>query len=257
MRRRNGFTLVELLVVIGIIAVLIAILLPVLQKAREQARQVVCASNQHQICMAVLAYATQNAGWLPRIDDPTLGRPLLDVSQGVVQTAVGWIDFTRGELMPYVAHDPDTRRRIFNCPSDPDPKMFVDWYGQVPPKPRDFSYSLNSPPYFRVNMPTLGCARLAQVRATDHKILVMEMDSPGLIIGKTTDWATADGSPAPDGSLFRPLLSARHSGYCNEGFFDGHVERIDPKIFNGSSDSTGVGPSNAWDTHYIDIFTSQ
>jgi prepilin-type processing-associated H-X9-DG protein len=83
------------------------------------------------------------------------------------------------------------------------------------------------------------------------------MDSPGEINGRTTDWINADGSPAPDGSLFRHLLTARDSGYCNEGFFDGHVELIDPKIFNGTNDSTQLGLGGPWNTHYIDLFTSQ
>ena len=64
-RRRAAFTLVELLVVIGIIAVLIAILLPALRKAREQANEVVCSSNQRQIMTAFLMFAAEHKGHLP------------------------------------------------------------------------------------------------------------------------------------------------------------------------------------------------
>jgi prepilin-type N-terminal cleavage/methylation domain-containing protein len=61
----DAFTLVELLVVIGVITVLIAILLPVLRVAREQTRTVACASNQRQILASILLYAQDNKGLMP------------------------------------------------------------------------------------------------------------------------------------------------------------------------------------------------
>ena len=65
MRKRRAFTLVELLVVIGIIAVLIGILLPVLSRAQRQTRVTVCLSNQRQLIMALFMYAQENKGVFP------------------------------------------------------------------------------------------------------------------------------------------------------------------------------------------------
>jgi prepilin-type N-terminal cleavage/methylation domain-containing protein len=65
MKRRHGFTLVELLVVIGIIAILIALLLPALNRARAHAVSVQCLSNLRQIGQICMQYANENKGWLP------------------------------------------------------------------------------------------------------------------------------------------------------------------------------------------------
>src|SRR4051794_18389847 len=64
-REERGFTLVELLVVIGIIAVLIAILLPALNKARKEANRLACINNIRQLGTGVLMYCGDNDGWFP------------------------------------------------------------------------------------------------------------------------------------------------------------------------------------------------
>ena len=63
--RRRAFTLVELLVVIGIISVLIAILMPALGRVRDQANRIKCMNNVRSILHAVIMYSSENKGSLP------------------------------------------------------------------------------------------------------------------------------------------------------------------------------------------------
>src|SRR4051794_18964131 len=61
----RGFTLVELLIVIGIIALLVAILMPALSRARQQAIQTQCLSNLRQLGMVIQLYANENNDRVP------------------------------------------------------------------------------------------------------------------------------------------------------------------------------------------------
>src|SRR3954452_3301119 len=65
MRKRRAFTLVELLVVIGIIALLVGILLPTLSKARDAAARTACLSNLRELSNALRIYATENKDACP------------------------------------------------------------------------------------------------------------------------------------------------------------------------------------------------
>jgi len=120
--RRRGFTLVELLVVIGIIALLISILLPALNRARRQAKTVQCQSNMRQIAMGLLMYMNDSRGKFPpaRVQD----------GNSVYANAFWWPDaLVQGKYINAMsAYDfpGDTVKKIdsnsvFRCPEGIDP----------------------------------------------------------------------------------------------------------------------------------------
>ena len=101
----------ELLVVIGIIAMLIGLLLPSLSRARESSRSVACAANLHQIGVAVFNYAIDNAGGTPAWSGwhvyPEGSSPESDPGPG-------WTEEIRSKMG--VASD----SRVYNCPAFPE-----------------------------------------------------------------------------------------------------------------------------------------
>jgi prepilin-type N-terminal cleavage/methylation domain-containing protein len=120
-RSNYAFTLVELLVVIGIIAVLIALALPSLVKAREAARRTVCLSNASQLTKAVLLYMNDNKQTLPDACNANIPEsPLSPRKTGLpAGTAIGpdthVLATAASLLVPYLGASPD----IWRCPSAP------------------------------------------------------------------------------------------------------------------------------------------
>lgn len=90
-RKRHGFTLVELLVVIGIIAVLISLLLPQLSRAREAANTVACLSNLKQIGNAMGMYLIENKGRVPNKTLYYPANPGVNAANGSAKTMVNWV----------------------------------------------------------------------------------------------------------------------------------------------------------------------
>ena len=102
---RPGFSLVEILVVIGIITILLAIIIPVVSKARESSKRTACSSNLRQLGQAMYMYAEANRGFLPN------GNPPLD-----------WFNYDGANaIMVIFNRDYVKAPGVFRCPGDPKP----------------------------------------------------------------------------------------------------------------------------------------
>lgn len=173
--KRSAFTLVELLVVIGIIAVLVAILLPTLSRAREQARRVACMSNLRQVHLAFHEYALLNH------DQVVLGwRSFYKQFNSMVYSSTGdYVLFGRLYVASLM-----TGPQAFYCPAENDPKyMFNTPDNPWPPGP-DGDPTRVSPTY--QSIPPFYCANLLIAGAAKNRPKIKRRHNPGLWVIRIT-----------------------------------------------------------------------
>jgi prepilin-type N-terminal cleavage/methylation domain-containing protein len=252
MKRRHGFTLVELLVVIGIIALLISILLPALNRAREQAKDVNCKSNMRQIFLACRMAAAENQDYVPRgaklWETPTNGTPVerqkTELSTAFLHDSTGVANFEFGNIWKHISPARLARQQIVLCPAD---QVGFDRirYGGVQNIQRNFSYSFNA----RVTQeaedagvmgeagrqglvkPVPASIKWATIIKPSEKIYIFEE------LGPNDGWCLDPGSNGDDYPSgrhgYRSLKEVQQGvpelkGTGNHCFFDGHVEGLPP-----------------------------
>jgi prepilin-type N-terminal cleavage/methylation domain-containing protein/prepilin-type processing-associated H-X9-DG protein len=231
MRRRKGFTLVELLVVIGIIALLIAVLLPALKRAKEQANQVKCMAQVKQIVTSMMLYTTDNKGsffYPPSIGDTYNANDMRPM--GYYMESLGVIRFDVGSFWPYISASakntkvgqkgPDVLRQMMNCPSDNGEIRVAATGGSGKTNnmvARNFSYSWNV--LIRGDHNITGnlddvAAKMSKIKNSSNKVILIEE-------ANANDGLCYIAVSNPDDT---PAFT--HSGRTVFGFADGHADSM-------------------------------
>lgn len=244
----RAFSLVELLVVIGIIAVLIAILMPALSKARQQARTIRCAAHLRQIGNAISMYVNENRGYLPIAYDMRVHRtPPADPNAYWANLGTYWFEF----LSPYTEgrfkwcdQIRATRQQsiLWGCP-EWEGMTFWNTYGNVDPLSTGYAYNMfPKRPYGDFNFDAMeygnSFGRYYKLNQVRHPVERAAVADGRLEFGDQT----VDTSPAlTSGLMSRAFLFAytihvaRHGARAwkdangpNMLFFDGHVTQVSP-----------------------------
>jgi prepilin-type N-terminal cleavage/methylation domain-containing protein/prepilin-type processing-associated H-X9-DG protein len=220
---RRAFTLVELLVVIGIIALLIAILLPALGRARENANRVACLSNLRQLGTAMFMYTGENRGWFPF----SAGLGEIDPVSGAPYRAEDWIywqlvrDKTQSRIAPALGGFMD---KVLHCPSD-EPENHTR---KISPDPYPYSYTMNMGMSSDPGVASQIGGRVVKITAIKHaseKILMCDEDERSLDDGNF--------NPFLVGTNIENFLATRHDrqqqgikARGNVSFADGHADYV-------------------------------
>jgi len=217
MKRKNAFTLVELLVVIGIIAILIAILLPALAAAKSQANRLKCTSNLRALGQVAFQYAYDNKGWIPRNCD--YGNALMP----------SWVDLMARNMKKQLPPPPPGM--MYSAAYDLSAVPYyarIDWY-QCPVFPIDkqaVDFVING--WDQANAPYGGRStmlKITSVKRSSDVILFLDANKSRRTDGyQWHDVWSPDHLPGgPDPLNIRVLDDKRHRGLCNICWLDGHV----------------------------------
>ena len=226
----------ELLVVIGIIALLISILLPALNKAREQAFATKCASNMRQLHMYLMMYVGENRNFLPGVPGQTCTINSTPYPMAWWMFGTGMMDLSDGSMIQYMPPTVDGRLQLFNCPDDTadGTTRLIDSNNTV--GNRNFTYSFNE--YINWTGTAVDdyfakphAVNMGQVLHPAAKIFVVEEKWPNDSSAQLLTTANAPGT--------QDVPADRHSGYGNQCFGDGHVERMTPLDFYARCTQTG------------------